>query len=82
MHFLTIFLIFVFSLSIIIILIGEFAYYRAEDEVDIDSQYYNADGDHIYYDRSLIEKKQFQHRFPHIKNLRTISALFSREVEF
>ncbi len=74
-----IFLIIVIFLSLIITLIGEFAYYRAGDEVDIDSQYYNPDGDHIYYDRSLIEKKQFQRRFPHIKNLRSLSRLFSIE---
>ncbi len=74
-----IFLIIVIFLSLIITLIGEFAYYRAGDAVDIDSQYYNADGDHIYYDRSLIEKKQFQRRFPHITNLRSLSRFFSIE---
>ncbi len=80
-NFLLIFIILVISLSLIIILIGEIAYKKAPPNIDIDSQYYNADGDHIYYDRSLIEKKQFLRRFPHIKNLRSISRLFSREVE-
>ncbi len=43
-------------------MIGEIAFYGKV--VDIDSQYYNADGDHIYYERSLIEKKQFMRKFP------------------
>ncbi len=79
-NFLTIFLAAVVLLSLTITGIGKFASCRRK--VDIDSQYYNADGDHIYYDRSLIEKKQFLRHFPHIKNLRSLSRLFSREVEF
>lgn len=60
------------SISLIIIFIGEFA---GRGEVDIDSQYYNADGDHIYYERSLIEKKEFHKRYPHI-SIRKFSGLF------
>ncbi len=79
-HFLIIFLILVCSISLVITCIGEIAWYGKD--YDIDSQYYNADGDHIYYDRSLIEKMQFVRRFPHIKNLRSLSRLFSREDKF
>ncbi len=69
------FLFFVFSASLIIFLIGEIA---SRGAVDIDSQYYNADGDHVYYERSLIEKKEFHRRFPHI-SIRKFSGLFSRK---
>lgn len=74
-YFLTLFLTIVLTLSIIVFGIGEIASSRGE--VDIDSQYYNSDGDHIYYERSLIEKKEFQKRFPHI-SIRKLSGLFRR----
>ncbi len=67
------FLLIMFSLSIAIACIGKFATYGCDE--DIDSQYYNAEGDHIYYERSLIEKKLFHKQFPNI-TLRTLSALF------
>ena len=46
---------------------------------DIDSQYFDENGDHIYYDRSLIEKKLFRQNFPHIKDVRSISRLFNHK---
>ncbi len=70
------FLFLVCSISLIIVLLGEMS--RRGEIVDIDSQYYNADGDHIYYDRSLIEKKACRKRFPHL-SLRKFSELFSRK---
>lgn len=69
-----IFIIFVFSISLIISVIGEITFYGKD--VDIDSQYLDEDGDHIYYDRSLIEKKIFRRMFPHITNLRSLKQLF------
>ncbi len=67
------FLILLFSIAFVIIIIGEIA--SRKGEIDIDSQYYTSDGDHIYYERSLIEKKEFHKRFPHI-SIRKISGLF------
>lgn len=72
---LKIFLIFVVSLSLIIIFIGKVL--RSKREVDIDLQYYTADGDHIYYERSLIEKKMFRKRYPHAE-IRKLSNMFKR----
>ncbi len=72
-HFLSLFLIFILTFSFIIIVIGVFTFYGKD--VDMDSQYYNAEGDHIYYDRSLIEKKKFRRRFPK-NSLRKFSSLF------
>lgn len=65
-------------LSLIITLIGEIAFYGKD--VDIDSQYYNSDGDHIYYERSLIEKKQFMRRFPNITEIRSLSSFLRRNI--
>lgn len=67
------FLLLVCSLAIILGLIGELK--TGRDKIDIDSQYYNADGDHLYYERSLIEKKHFHKQFPHI-SIRKFSDLF------
>lgn len=41
--------------------------------MDIDSQYFDKNGDHIHYERSLIEKKLFRQKFPHNTNLRKAS---------
>lgn len=72
--FLTTFLCLFLSLSFIITLIGNLVCRNAVG--DIDSQYLDADGDHIYYERSLIEKKIFRKRYPHIMDIRKFSSLF------
>lgn len=44
---------------------------------DIDRQYIDEDGDHIYYDRSLIRKKDYARRHPDEAGaLRTLRNLF------
>lgn len=68
-YFLIVLLIFVVSLSLIITVIGEIAFKGVD--VESDSKYYDSNGDHIYYDCSLIEKKIFRQKFPHITDLRT-----------
>lgn len=45
------------------------------------SPYINEDGDHAYYDRGLIEKKEFQRRHPDIKGVRTFRRLFGTKPE-
>lgn len=44
---------------------------------DFDEQYYNEEGNHIYYDRSRIEKEEFIRKHPGEKP-RSLSRLFSR----
>lgn len=39
------------------------------------------DGDHSYYDRHLIEKKEFSRQHPEVKNLRSFKRLFKRKQE-
>ncbi len=75
-YFLKAFLLIVFSITIVLTFLGAIATKRVEE--DMDSQYYNADGDHIYYERSLIEKKLYQKHFPQI-SLRKFSSLFGRK---
>ena len=44
---------------------------------DIDRHYYDEDGNHMYYDRSIIEKKEFNRQNPsESKHVRTFSRLF------
>ena len=38
-------------------------------------------GDHVYYDRSSIEKKEFGRRYPKIKGVRTFRRLFGNKPE-
>ncbi|MDE6022149.1 MAG: hypothetical protein K2G13_01475 [Muribaculaceae bacterium] len=53
--------------------------HRHADVTDFDSQYIDENGDHIYYERSLIEKKDFLSRYPHRKNnIRKFSRLFRK----
>lgn len=40
----------------------------------LDQKYRDDDGDHLYYDESLIEKKEIKRRFPNMK-LRTLKRL-------
>ncbi len=77
--FLTTFLFMFLSLAFVITLIGELACRNTQG--DIDSQYFDADGDHIYYERSLIEKKHFRQRNPN-KSIRKFSSLFSWRKSF
>lgn len=46
------------------------------DDERLDRKYRDEDGDHLYYDESIIEKKEFRRRFPDVRGLRTFSRLF------
>ena len=41
----------------------------------LDRKYRNEEGDHLYYDQSIIEKKEFRRRFPH-SAIRSFRNLF------
>ncbi|MDE6022164.1 MAG: hypothetical protein K2G13_01550 [Muribaculaceae bacterium] len=43
-----------------------------------DKEYINEEGDHTYYERSLIEKKEYARRHPNIKDIRRFSRLFRK----
>lgn len=44
-----------------------------------DSQYYDPEGNHIYYDRSSIEKREFSKRHPEVKDVRTFKRLLNEK---
>ena len=50
----------------------------------LDKHFINDEGDHIYYDESMIEKKIFMKQNPEVKDIRTIKRLiqllFHREI--
>ena len=45
---------------------------------DTDRPYRDKDGDHVYYDKSIIEKKRFSHLHPK-EAARTFSRLFKKK---
>lgn len=72
-------LIFVLILiAIMAILIALGMYFHGNNEHNDDSAYRNENGDHIYYERSIIEKKEFIKNNPDSKDMRTFKALFKR----
>ncbi len=45
----------------------------------IDNEYLTEEGDHKYYDRSLIKKKDYIRNNPGIKDIRKLKRLFSQK---
>ena len=70
---LIIFLILIILLGILMAAVVIMTHRRGED---FDSQYLDEDNDHVYYDRSIIEKKQFRKNNPDAGELRTFKRLF------
>lgn len=52
---------------------------RKGDDEGSETSFINEDGDHAYYDRGLIEKKEFHKRHPEIKDVRTFGRLFGNK---
>lgn len=72
-----IFITFILAIVLLVLLVGlavVFADRKTNDEID--KQYINEDGDHTYYDRSLIEKKEFAAQHPEVKDVRSLRRLF------
>ena len=76
-----IFIIFMIIILLLAVLLMIAVGSRNGDDERINSQYLNEDGDHSYYDRGLIEKKEFQKRHPEIKGVRTFRRLFGTKPE-
>ena len=74
---LLIFLGLIVIIGILIFLIALATHRRGED---LDSQYFDENGDHVYYDRSAIEKREFAKHHPDVKDVRTFRRLFRRGV--
>lgn len=52
-----------------------------KDNSRYDDPFVNEEGDHSYYNRGLIEKKEFHRRHPDIKGVRTFRRLFGHKPE-
>lgn len=66
-------------LALMVLFIGFGIYFHRHHEDDcLNSRpYLDSDGDHEYYDRSIIEKKEFLRRHPEAKGkIRTLSRMF------
>lgn len=76
---LAIFLIFIIIIALLILSTAAFWHHNDKNE-DFDSQYLDEDGHHVYYDRSIIEKKDYAKRTPTgLKNVRKFTHLFRKE---
>ncbi len=50
-----------------------------KDSWDVDKMYYDEDGNHVYYERSLIEKLYIMRKYPECPPLRSLRGLFFRK---
>lgn len=50
-----------------------------KDTWDMDKMYYDEDGNHRYYERSLREKLYFMRKYPNSGPIRSIRSLFFRK---
>ncbi|MDE6577234.1 MAG: hypothetical protein K2J82_01410 [Muribaculaceae bacterium] len=76
-----IFIIFLIAIFALALLAAAAFSARNRDRLnEIDRQYYDEDGNHLYYDRSIIEKEDFRRNNPEEeKNIRTLRRLFRKE---
>lgn len=71
-----IFIAFIVLIIILVLLVCIIAFSVKGNNNEQDNSLYNEDGDHLYYDSSLIEKKDFAKRHPSIKDVRSFRRLF------
>lgn len=76
-----IFIIFMTIILLIAILLIMLVSGSKRDFEENNRTFLDEDGDHSYYDRSLIEKKEFRKRHPEIKDIRTFGRLFGKRQE-
>lgn len=69
-------LIILISIGIVVVLLITVFYFNRHTDSERDSSYLDENGDHIYYERSIIEKKKFFKTHPNAKDVRTLRAIF------
>lgn len=76
-----IFIIFILAIFAVGILIAAAISLRSQKRTeDMDRQYYDEEGNHLYYDRSLIEKEEFRRAYPsQSRYIRTLRRLFGKK---
>lgn len=70
------FLIVIVLLAVLVGLAAAFSGHHAGDQTD--RQFINEDGDHVYYDKGLIEKKNFAKNHPEVKDVRSFPRLLGK----
>lgn len=72
-----IFIAFIAIIVLLVLLVGLAVVFSDREKNDaIDRQYINEDGDHVYYDKGLIEKKNFAKHHPEVNDVRSFRRLF------
>ena len=61
---------------ICILILVPLLFFVNRGNLDRDEGFRDEDGDHSYYDRHLIEKKEFRRRNPDVKDVRSLKRLF------
>ena len=61
---------------ICILILVPLLFFVNRGKLDSDEGFSDEDGDHSYYDRHLIEKKEFRRRNPDVKDVRSLKRLF------
>lgn len=72
---------FMIVILFIVLLIFIGARFLGGDRDNENDKFSNEDGDHVYYERSIIEKKEFAKKHPEVKGLRTFSRLLKHPDE-
>lgn len=76
----SIFIIFLVAIFALIVLLALAVSRRNSNrQGDGDEAYYDEEGHHAYYDRSIIEKEDFAKEHPEVHSVRTFRRLFSRK---
>lgn len=65
------------SVLFLVILVTFIIIIKTKKHLNTDNNVFlNSEGNHVYYDKSMIEKKEFMRKHPEITDVRTIKRLF------
>lgn len=74
-----IFIIFLIVIFLLAILVTAAVALHSRRDADESEQFLDENGNHVYYNRSIIRKEEFVRKNPGVKNLRSFRRLFSRK---
>jgi hypothetical protein len=69
-------IVFILIILLLALLLTMAVFLRGKRNRVDDSQYLDEEGDHMYYDRSRIEKREFARNNPGVKDVRSFRRLF------
>lgn len=74
-----IFIIFLIVIFLLAVLVTAAVALHSRRDADDAGQFLDENGNHVYYNRSIIRKEEFARKNPGVKNLRSFRRLFSRK---